>query len=172
VAAEPSEQAESAFVEVAEVRITGSYQIGDRRFFELDNYLFPISDSQTDFCNDDPGQAIEIAGQKLGLWYPWSQFGDEQVPIALPEFDEDCVHGSEGLYLGRGTVTVPAGTFERAATIVYMSNPCSDAGFAREVFAPGVGLIKRATLTIAGEVDWSLVYASVGGRTWGSPPQR
>jgi hypothetical protein len=153
--------------QVAEVNITGSHTIGDRQVYHLDNYMFPISDNQTEFFNELPGHATELMGRQSGLWYPWSQFGATDVRISLPEFDDDCVHGSEGLYVGLSTVSVPAGTFHQAATIRYDSTPCADLGLAREVLAPEVGLLERTVTTLVGEVTWSLVYAKVGGKTWG-----
>jgi hypothetical protein len=114
---------------------------------------------------------MELSGKEIGSWYPWSQFGEDEVPIALPDFAEDCIHGSSGMCLGLGTVRVPAGTFHRAATILYDEIPCGDLGLAQEVLAPGVGLIERTTYTILGPQTWSLVYAKVGDREWGEPPQ-
>lgn len=153
--------------QIVEVNITGSRTIGERQVYHLDNYMFPISDNQTEFFNELPGHATELMGRQSGLWYPWSQFGATDVRISIPEFGDDCLHGSQGMYVRLSTVRVPAGTFQQAATIRYDSTPCVDLGLAREVLAPEVGLIERTVTTFVGEVTWSLVYANVGGKTWG-----
>jgi hypothetical protein len=166
-----SDQDQGGGVEIEEVQVTGGYPMGDYQVFQLDNYLFPVSGGGIEFCNAEPGHAMEVVGEDLGLWYPWCQFGPEELPIELPGSGDDCVHGSTGRYVGLDTVTVPAGTFHRAATILYDSSPCADNGFAREVFAPEIGLIERTTTTFLGQVTWKLVYANVGGQEWGTPPQ-
>jgi hypothetical protein len=108
--------------------------------------------------------------QNTGVWYPWSSIGSgNRVLITLPSFVDDCIHGSGGRFVDFRTVTVPAGTFEGAAVIAYNSRPCDDNGLFEEVFAPGVGLIRRSVVTMTGLRIWSLSYAEVGGRIWGAP---
>jgi hypothetical protein len=66
-------------------------------------------------------------------------------------------------------VTVPAGTFEYAAVVAYDSFSCADEGLYEEVFAPGVGLIRRTLVSRLGLMTWSLSYAIVSGQVWGTP---
>jgi len=158
--------------ETAEVTVMGSHTEDGRQVFDLDGYLFPMSGRELQFFDEAPGQTVELTDRGTGLWYPWSGFPGGEVYVAIPTFGPDCFHGSTGALRALGTVSVPAGTFENAATIDYLSNPCADLGPAHEVLAPGVGLIERRVNTYAGEAIWSLVYANVDGRTWGTPPPR
>ena len=157
--------------EVAEVTVTGYVRIGETVLYQVENYLFPVSDRRAYFINRSPGETREVVNESSGLWYPYWRFSmPEETLIKLPSFYDDCVGGSSGSSSRPGTVTVPAGTFEGAATISYDTIPCGDRGFVREVLAPGVGLIQRTITSFVGEVTWSLAYAEVGGRVWGNPP--
>ncbi|GIW72558.1 MAG: hypothetical protein KatS3mg102_2100 [Planctomycetota bacterium] len=67
---------------------------------------------------------------------------------------------------GRGeTVQVPAGTFADCVRLELQTS-CADAGTTAIWFAPGVGIVKWSEQNIAGPVDWVLVRAEVGGRTY------
>jgi hypothetical protein len=63
----------------------------------------------------------------------------------------------------RESVDVPAGRFGGCVRIVYRP-ACSDAGSLEEIFAPGVGLVRRTEESFAGPVTHELVSAVVGGR--------
>lgn len=52
---------------------------------------------------------------------------------------------------------------ENALAIDYAPGECRDAGLTREVYAPGIGLVRRSVTTIAGELTFELVYARVNG---------
>jgi hypothetical protein len=158
---------------VAEVAIAGVRMMGERQVFDVGNYLFPYASHEVRFFNESPGLAMELVAGEPALWYPWHQFADgDPARILLPENSTDCIHGSEGIYPGfLFTTHVPAGTFRRTATIHYYERPCGNAGVVTEVFAPGVGLIQRTVMTPHGPRAWSLAYAAVGGRRWGTMPE-
>ena len=81
----------------------------------------------------------------------------QESPVA------DCISGARVTLAARGeTMSVPAGDFERVVRVDWMS-ACADAGIASEWFAPGVGLIRRDELSIAGIVTSELVRAELGG---------
>jgi hypothetical protein len=152
------------------VEIAGSSSIDGRSLYTLANYLFPFSEDKSVFYNDSPGSATEMWNGRPGVWYPWWEFtGQQLVPVVLPGFTQDCIHGSCGDCIGLRTVTVPAATFERAAVIHYDLDPCVDSGLTEEIFAPNVGLIQRSVASWSGLQTWSLVYAEVGDRIWGDP---
>jgi len=76
----------------------------------------------------------------------------------------DCVNGARLTLAARDEkLSVPAGEFTGVVRVDWVS-PCADAGIASEWFAPGVGLIRRDEVTIAGIVTSELVRAEVGGR--------
>jgi len=58
---------------------------------------------------------------------------------------------------------VPAGTFSGSLAIDYPPGNCADAGLSDETFAPGVGLLRRTSITIAGPRTLELLYARVRG---------
>jgi hypothetical protein len=65
----------------------------------------------------------------------------------------------------------PAAEFWGALVVNYPAGHCADAGLARDVFAPWIGLVRREELTIAGPRIMELVYARVGGVTVLSEPE-
>jgi hypothetical protein len=48
--------------------------------------------------------------------------------------------------------------------VQYNPNACRDIGFTQEIYAPGIGLARRALTTIRGETVFDLVYARVNGK--------
>ena len=105
------------------------------------------------------------SASRYHFWYafdpavnrPW------QLSVAAPQ---TCASGSAATVVQRdATVQVPAGTFRNCTVITYRA-PCSDAGPIQEVFAPGVGLIKRVMSNFAGPVEHVLIDATVGGVTF------
>jgi hypothetical protein len=55
--------------------------------------------------------------------------------------------------------------FQFAGTLAVKYSPgtCRDIGLTSEVYAPGVGLVRRSITTIRGEVTFDLIYARVNG---------
>jgi len=81
-------------------------------------------------------------------------------PLAGPI--PDCVSGAKLTLAARGeTLSVPAGEFDRVVRVEWAS-ACADAGISAEWFAPGIGLIRRDEVTIAGIVTSELVRAELG----------
>ncbi|MCB1018511.1 MAG: hypothetical protein KDC27_01220 [Acidobacteria bacterium] len=58
-----------------------------------------------------------------------------------------------------------AGAFRETVTIEYAPGACADAGVGEEVFAAGIGLVRRTETMIAGPRSMRLARARVGGRT-------
>jgi hypothetical protein len=59
----------------------------------------------------------------------------------------------------------PVGEFDSALRIVYSPTGCADAGISEELYLPWVGLVRRTLTTIAGPVNFDLIYARLGGVT-------
>jgi hypothetical protein len=65
-------------------------------------------------------------------------------------------------------VFVPGGTFNTLVAVAYHGTNCADAGVQEEVFAAGVGLVRRTSLTIGGPRSMVLVSAQVNGKQIGA----
>jgi hypothetical protein len=102
------------------------------------------------------------------LWYllgapEGTSWSIQLTPSPLASPLPDCVSGAKLTLASRGEkVSVPAGEFERVVRVDWTSS-CADAGIASEWFAPGVGLIRRDELSIAGAVTSELVRAELEG---------
>ena len=161
--------AQDGSTRTAEVVVKSSTLASSRENFYVENYMFPFDPRPLRLFNSVPGQTMELFQDEIGPWYPWWRFDiPVEFPMAIPPFGDDCVHGTEGTFLGLTTVTVPAGVFAQAAVIVYNRYPCVDSAFLSEVLAPGVGLVQRRVRTPAGSETWSLHHAVVDGKTIGS----
>ena len=66
----------------------------------------------------------------------------------------------------------PIGEFDNALTVAYPPGVCADAGITNEVYLPYVGLVERTSTTIAGPLQYKLVYANLGGVTFISAPEQ
>ena len=94
---------------------------------------------------------------------------------ASPKMSNSPPWPTPALPLGKSCPTRPAtgarsGNFGNAILVKYGPNACADAGLNGEYYLPGVGLVHRAYLTIAGPSSFDLIYARIGGRTYLSEP--
>ena len=94
----------------------------------------------------------------------WFDFAAPVGGMWTPELPGGCT-GEATLASRNQPVSVPAGTFRETATIQYGPSDCADAGVTEDVFAAGVGLLRRTEITIAGPRTMSLARARVNGRT-------
>ena len=68
------------------------------------------------------------------------------------------------------TVKTPAGVFTGAVVVDFGPEAnCADAGLDRDVFAPGVGLVERTGITIAGPLVMRLREANIDGKSVRGP---
>ncbi len=107
------------------------------------------------------GRLVEYR-EDTGSDHLWYDFAAEEGGIWDSELPIDCI-GMANLASRDTKADVPAGSFEPALSIRYGSTFCSDAGIEEEVFAAGVGLLRRTEITIAGPRSLVLVEARVGG---------
>jgi hypothetical protein len=102
------------------------------------------------------------------LWYRFgASYGVSwTMSIDTAEGPEPCSDGATLAILTReDAITVPAGTF--TCVRVTFQQSCADGGITDEWFAPGVGLVKRRMIGIAGQREWQLESATVEGRRIG-----
>ena len=62
----------------------------------------------------------------------------------------------------RGTYDGPGGPFSDVLEMRFRVFSCADAGVASEQYAENIGMVRRVTTSIAGPVQFDLVYARVG----------
>jgi len=65
----------------------------------------------------------------------------------------------------------PIGSFDNAVKVKYLGYKCADAGIDSDYFLPWVGLVRRVANTIAGPVNYDLVYAKLGTVTVITAPE-
>ena len=112
------------------------------------------------------GDLVQYApGGPERLWYSFSALDGaswgSQLPLPCVAQATIRTHAAE--------VTVPAGAFSGSLTIDYPPGNCADAGLSDETFAPGVGLLRRTSITIVGPRTLELLYARVGGASLAGP---
>lgn len=113
--------------------------------------------------NDSRGRLVEYKREaaREALWF---DFGAPVGGIWTPELPGGCT-GKATLAGRNEPATVPAGTFSETAVVRYGPADCADAGVSEDVFAAGVGLLRRTETTIAGPRTMSLARGRVNGRT-------
>ncbi len=113
--------------------------------------------------NDSRGRLVEYRRdqRREALWF---DFGAPVGGTWAPELPGGCT-GQATLAARNEPASVPAGTFRETATIRYGRSDCADAGVSEDIFAAGVGLLRRTEITIAGPRTMSLARARVNGRT-------
>ncbi len=139
------------------VTVTEQVDVGGVIYYRLEGYAHrPALVRRT-----PQGRLVEYRAN-TGSEHLWYDFGAEEGGVWTPELPFDCL-GEAKLASRNAQADVPAGSFEPALSIQYGSTLCADAGIQEEVFAPGVGLLRRTEITIAGPRSLVLVEARVGG---------
>jgi hypothetical protein len=134
-----------------------------RRYTRLEG--FPWG---TIWLREAPDGKLLAWSTELGKEQVWVDFGIPE-DMEFPSIADPCaafgkIVSYETRYWG------PLGNFGNAVLVKYGPNACADAGLNREYYLPGVGLVHRALLTIAGPSSFDLIYARIGGRTYLSEP--
>jgi Intracellular proteinase inhibitor len=138
-------------------------EFGGRRYTRLEG--FPWG---TIWLREAPDGKLLAWSAELRREDVWVDFG---VPedVEFPSVADPCtafgkIVSYETRYWG------PIGNFGNAILVKYGPNACADAGLNQEYYLPGVGLVHRAHLTIAGPTSFDLIYARIGSRTYLSEP--
>jgi len=144
------------------VQVTASRVIGVLTYYELVGY----AEGPALVRHNAAGELVQYdGGGPEKLWYPFSAPDGftYRTNVAAP-----CVQNA-GLRQRGSEVRVPAGTFAPNLAIEYQPGPCADAGFSEEVFALGIGLVRRTSITIAGPLTAELAWARVNGAAVAGP---
>ncbi len=145
------------------IEITGSAVYNGNTYFQITGFAGEPAwvryNTNGDLVQFTPGGGPEM------LWYSFSAPDGaswrSQLPLSCVAQATIRTHAAE--------VTVPAGAFAGSLTIDYPPGNCADAGLSDETFAPGVGLLRRTSITIAGPRTLELLYARVGGVSLAGP---
>jgi hypothetical protein len=125
-----------------------------------------------------PGGTLWLRQARDGKVFAWSpELGDERVwldfaeheGVSFPSAVDPCSPQAKIVSYSR-TYSGPLGEFTNAALVAYGPNGCADAGLEHEYYLPGLGLLHRTYLTIAGPRSFDLIHARIGGRTYASEP--
>ncbi len=139
------------------VAVTKQIDVGGVSYYRLQGYTpDPVLVRRT-----PQGRLVEHR-ERTGSDHLWYDFAAEEGGVWDSDLPIDCI-GMAKLASRDTKVDVPAGSFEPVLSIRYGSTFCSDAGIEEEVFAAGVGLLRRTEITIAGPRSLVLVEARVGG---------
>jgi hypothetical protein len=141
------------------ISVSGVEEIGGNLYYRLDGY----ADTPALVRALPDGTVVEYDRETRGerLWYDFRAAEGASWPAIV---NTNCP--ATGVVRSRsGSVKVPAGEFARAFVVQYMGSNCADAGFEEEVFAAGVGLVRRTSQTIGGPRHFELISAQVGSST-------
>jgi hypothetical protein len=141
------------------ITVSGVEEIGGNLYYQLDGY----ADTPSLVRALPDGTIVEYHRETRGerLWYDFRAAEGASWPSVV---NTNCP--ASGVVRSRsGSVKVPAGEFARAFVVQYMGSNCADAGFEEEIFAPGIGLVRRTSQTIGGPRHLELISAQVGSST-------
>ncbi len=138
------------------VEVTLADQFQGVTYFELTGF----ASAQVWVRRNAAGELVQWdpAGDKL-----WYAFAAPERFSWRPELPEPCTARAE-LVSRSEEVQAPAGRFAPVLVIRYDNGGCADAGLLEEVFAPGVGLIRRTEQTIGGPRIYELAFAQIDGQ--------
>jgi hypothetical protein len=137
--------------------------VDGRRYYELLGYT-----PEAAFVRQTrSGQLVERPRDSENSWFDqevlWYDFTAPEGMTWESGMATDC-HGRASKAAPPGSVQVPAGTFDSLVRIAYQGTNCADAGLEEEIFADGIGLVRRTSITIGGPRSIELVSAQIGGR--------
>ena len=140
------------------VRVTKSVETAARQYFRLEGFTPRPALVRV----DSQGRLLEFRPDS-GTEHLWYDFGAAEGTTWMPELLNPCL-GTARLASRHADVAVPVGDFNDALVIRHGTTNCADAGIQEEVFAPGIGLLRRTETTIAGPRSMALTEARVGSR--------
>jgi len=150
------------------VRVAKAVEANGTRYYELHGYTGePVLVRRSDegkvlelLRDNDTERVFDRAGIAESLWYDFNApvGASWETGLAL-----ECV-GIAGVAQPPQEIQVPGGSFNNLIAVAYNGSNCADAGVQEEIFASGIGLVRRTSLTIGGPRSIELLTASVGGR--------
>jgi len=139
-------------------RVTESVETAGQQYFRLEG--FTPRPALVRLASQ--GRLLEFRPDS-GTKHLWYEFAAAEGATWRSELPHPCL-GAATLASRGSSVEVPAGRFDDAVVIRYGTTFCADAGIQEEVFAPGIGLLRRTETTIAGPRSMVLTEARVGSR--------
>ncbi len=113
------------------------------------------------------GQLVELRSDPENRWFDrevlWYDFAAPIGTTWESGATGDC-DGRASKSTPPESLQVPAGAFTSLVRIAYQGTNCADAGLEEEVFADGIGLVRRTSITIGGPRSIELVSAQIGGK--------
>ncbi len=113
------------------------------------------------------GQMVEQRHDSANIWFDrevlWYDFGAPQGASWASGMAIEC-NGKASIAPPPENIQVPAGTFDSLVRVAYLGTNCADAGVEEEIFAEGIGLVRRTSQTIGGPRSIELLGAQVGGK--------
>ena len=126
------------------VQVTEAAEVEGRQYFVLEGYTpQPALVRLT-----SQGRLVELR-RASGTEHLWYDFAAAEGTIWTSELPHRCL-GEAKLASRRSEVEPPTGPINNGLVIGYGPTNCADAGIQEEAFAPGIGLVRRTELTIAG----------------------
>jgi hypothetical protein len=155
------------------VKVTNAIDVEGVRYYKIEDYTAdPVFVRQ-----DAEGRVFELRTEpaEIERWFTRANsHGSLWYDLAAPVgtswesgLSLDCV-GMAVMARPPSNVEVPARVFEELAAVSFPANNCADAGVEEEIFAAGVGLVRRTSLTIGGPRSMVLVSAQVNGKQVGA----
>lgn len=141
------------------IQVLGSRDVNGVTYFDVEGLV----GGRAWLRFDGRGRLVEYreeTGQDQ-LWYDFGAPVGGSWTIDRPElcFAKASVASREE------TVKTPAGVFDQALVVDFGPEAnCADAGLDEDAFAPGVGLVERTGITIAGPLTLRLQEARIGGK--------
>ena len=139
------------------VQITATSQFNGIPYYQITGY----AEGPAWVRYNTAGELVQYdaSGGADQLWYP---FGAPDGSSFRSQVPAPCLQ--QAVVRARNAeIRVPAGTFSPVLAVEYQPGPCADAGYSEEVFASGVGLVRRTAITIAGPRTFELTWARVNG---------
>ncbi|HEY7616406.1 MAG TPA: hypothetical protein VH744_06355, partial [Terriglobales bacterium] len=145
------------------VRVSRAVEVNGIQYYELLGYapepaLVRLTRS---------GQLVERKRDPESRWFDqevlWYDFVAPEGTSWPAGMATEC-SGSARIARPPDRVQLPAGTFDSLVRIVYQGTNCADAGLEEEIFANGIGLVRRTNITIGGPRSIELVSAQIGGK--------
>ena len=145
------------------VQVTEAVEVEGRQYFVLEGYTpQPALVRLT-----SQGRLVELR-RASGTEHLWYDFTAVEGTIWTSELPHPCL-GEAKLASRRSEVETPRGSTNNGLVIRYGPTNCADAGIQEEAFAPGIGLVRRTELTIAGPRSLVLTEARIDGKIISSP---
>jgi len=157
----PNSSTRPGLTDYRSIQVHGIQAVSGHNYFKV-NYF-----GQEVLLRVEPSDgSVIVYNPTAGIEQPWVSPG---LPTGstFPTQINPCPTTGE-IGLRNATVPTPAKDFENAVEVKFQGN-CVDVGVTRQFYVPNVGLVSSEETTIAGPVQYALVYYRIGSTTAGAP---